>query len=60
MNSDGDNVYTKIVHLDRTYNFVIETFLISNHPRAQIIDITLRSKIQIFDLKIMLIIWARR
>jgi hypothetical protein len=50
--------YTKIVDLDNIYNFVVQIFFIWNNLSAQIIDITLRSKIQNFRSKYVLIIWA--
>jgi hypothetical protein len=59
MNSNVEKLYTKIVHVDEIYNLV-QMIFVQNHNRAQIIDITLRYKIQILDLNIMLIIWAWR
>jgi hypothetical protein len=55
MNSNVEKLYTKIVHVDEIYNLV-QMIFVQNHNRAQIIDITLRYKIQILDLNIMLII----
>jgi len=45
MYPDGYKLYTKIVDLDETYNFVVQTFFIQNHLGTQIIDTNFRSKI---------------
>jgi hypothetical protein len=43
MNSDRNKLYTKLITFDEVYNFVVQTFFISNQLRAQIIDIPSRS-----------------
>jgi hypothetical protein len=47
MNSDRDEIYTKIVAFDDIYNFVIQSFFIWSHLRTQKVDIRSRSQFRV-------------
>jgi hypothetical protein len=60
MNLDGEKLCMKIVDLDKIYKFIVQIFSISNHTRAQKINITLRSKNSNFRSKDSVDYWSRK